>query len=365
MISSTPQIDEMLCQRAVVAMAVSGGKDSSDMALECCEYLDAIGHAGERILIHSDLGSVEWKDSIVICEKLAEKLNLELVVVTRKAGGMMERWLTRWRNNVQRYIELSCVKLILPWSTPSMRFCTSELKTAVICAELAKRFPGQIILNVVGIRRAESNGRKNALVFKENSRLARADGTRGFDWNAIVENQLEDVFLTHKRFNFPLHEAYTKYSTSRVSCAYCIMGNQGDLKASTECEGNHEIYREMCELEITSAFSFQSNKWLSDVASALLNANMLERLPQAKEIQRNRALLESRIPKHLLYSKNFPEAIPNCDEAYLLSEIRIAVGKLQGFEMRVIKPVEIIARYQELMFEKLHRQKLKKNYEQN
>ena len=43
-----------------------------------------------------------------------------------------------------------------------MRFCTSELKTAVICRELVKRFPGRQILSVTGIRRQESAGRAKA-----------------------------------------------------------------------------------------------------------------------------------------------------------------------------------------------------------
>ena len=40
-----------------------------------------------------------------------------------------------------------------------MRFCTSELKTAIITRELRKRFPGRDILNVTGVRRQESDAR--------------------------------------------------------------------------------------------------------------------------------------------------------------------------------------------------------------
>src|SRR5581483_2926625 len=99
-------------------------------------------HRGPRVLIHSDLGRVEWGDSLPQCERLAAHLGLELIVVRRQAGGLMERWQTRWANNVARCAALECVKLILPWSTASMRFCTSELKTAIICRELVQRFPG-------------------------------------------------------------------------------------------------------------------------------------------------------------------------------------------------------------------------------
>src|SRR3546814_14198036 len=81
------------------------------------------------------------------------------MVVKRNAGDMLARWQGRWANNLTRYQDLSCVKVILPWSTPSMRFCTSELKVAVITSALKKQYPGQDIVNVAGIRRQESPAR--------------------------------------------------------------------------------------------------------------------------------------------------------------------------------------------------------------
>ena len=142
-------IRALIAANAAVAIAVSGGKDSVAAALAVIAYLDADGHTGPRILIHADLGDpdprfdVEWADSLPTCERLAKRLGLELLVTRRAAGGMMKRWLKRQENNVTRYIELSCVRMILPWSTPAMRFCTSELKSAPMASALRKRFPGQ------------------------------------------------------------------------------------------------------------------------------------------------------------------------------------------------------------------------------
>lgn len=87
---------------------------------------------------------MEWEKSLPKCEELASAIGWELAIARREAGGMMERWEGRWENNVRRYADLSCLRLILPWSTPSMRFCTSELKIAVIASYLMKRFPGQL-----------------------------------------------------------------------------------------------------------------------------------------------------------------------------------------------------------------------------
>lgn len=347
-ISINAEIYNALQNGAVVAMAVSGGKDSSIMALETNAYLDSIGHTGKRVLIHSDLGSVEWKDSLPVCEKLAERLGLELIVVKRKSGGMMQRWQTRWANNVARYAALECVKMILPWSTPSMRFCTSELKTAVICRELTSRFAGQTILNVTGIRRAESAGRASAPISKPNTALVRAAGTTGYDWNSIVEMETEEIFLAHRRHGFALHEAYTTYGASRVSCAYCIMSSQADLLAAAGCADNHAIYREMCELEITAAFSFQSGSWLSDVAPHLLTADQLCRLARAKQIVGERAAIEKRIPKHLLFVKGVPQAVPTLAEAQLLCDVRRQIAALQNITVDFVQPAAVVARYKEL-----------------
>jgi hypothetical protein len=45
---------------------------------------------------------------------------------------MVERWESRWESSVRRYAALETVTLVLPWSTPSMRFCTSA---ALSCAD--------------------------------------------------------------------------------------------------------------------------------------------------------------------------------------------------------------------------------------
>jgi 3'-phosphoadenosine 5'-phosphosulfate sulfotransferase (PAPS reductase)/FAD synthetase len=137
-VETNPEVDALVAAGAPVAIGVSGGKDSCVAAIATVEHLDQVGHTGPRILIHSDLGSVEWRDSLPTCERLAARLGLELVVVRRAAGDMLSRWETRWENSKRRYADLSCVRVILPWSTPAMRFCTSELKSAVIAAESSR-----------------------------------------------------------------------------------------------------------------------------------------------------------------------------------------------------------------------------------
>lgn len=354
-IATTAEVDAFLDedQPAVVAIGVSGGKDSCAAALATIAYLDASFHKGPRVLVHADLGRVEWSDSMCTCERLAAATGCELIVVRRKAGDMMDRWHARWRNNVKRYVELSCVKVILPWSTPSMRFCTSELKTAVITAELRRRYPGRTILNVAGIRRDESAKRRKAPVVKVEKRLSAASkGTRGYNWHPILDWSTGDVLAYLRRAGFALHEAYTDFGMTRVSCAYCIMGSADDLVASTTCPENHDIYREMVELEIRSTFAFQGACWLGDVAPHLLTEEQRARLADAKRRAVMREEAEALIPDHLLYTKGWPTVMPTYEEAVVLCGVRVVVALALGLDVECTKPQALLARYRALMDEK-------------
>src|SRR5262249_17762054 len=159
--------------------------------------LDEAGHQGPRILIHADLGQIEHADSLPQCQRLADHLGLEMIVVRRPQGGMIERWEQRWRDNTTRYVELSCVTLITPWSSSGMRFCTSELKIDQITRELSRRFHGQRIINCVGIRGQESTTRAAKPIAQVNKKLMRAGGLGGVDWYPIRDWPVEDVWLEH------------------------------------------------------------------------------------------------------------------------------------------------------------------------
>lgn len=350
-VATTPEVSELLARDCVVAVGVSGGKDSDACAIAVSRYLDKIGHAGPRVLIHADLGRVEWRDSLPNCQRLAQRLGWELMVVERKAGDMLARWEGRWANSVIRYAELSCVKLILPWSTPSMRFCTSELKVDVITSALKKRFPGQDIVNVSGIRRQESENRRRMPVSAPMAKLQRKGGA-GLAWNAIIEWPLEDVLATIAHAGLDLHEAYTRYGASRVSCAFCIMSSMPDLMAAASCEDHCELYIQMVELEVASTFGFQGSRWLADVAPWLLSDELQERVEQAKQSAILRQEIESELPAHLMYTAGWPTAIPTASEAALLAGVRQRVSGLLGIEASFLTGESVRERYAELLAEK-------------
>ncbi len=344
----------MIAKNCVVAIGVSGGKDSDACAIATMRHLDSVGHTGPRVLIHSDLGRVEWLDSLPSCERLAARLGVELMVVRRQAGDMLARWQVRWRNNVERYVDLSCVKLVLPWSTPSMRFCTSELKSSVIASHLRKRFPTQDILSVTGIRREESANRSRMPVSELDSRLVRkgragAKGAMGMVWNSVIEWPIQDVLATIRDAGLQLHEAYTRYGASRVSCAYCIMSSAADMQAASSCPDNEELFLEMVALEVESTFGFQGSRWVADMAPHWVSEELRARIDAAKERAVRRQAIEARIPAHLMYTSGFPTDVPSHADAALLADIRLELGSLMGLPVKYTTAEAVRERYSELM----------------
>lgn len=358
MITTAPEVDALIDANAPIVICVSGGKDSRLAAEQAVSYARARNHAGQIVLCYSDLGRVVWSDAKAQCQRLADRLGVELVIVRREAGGLMERWQKRWADNVERYVNLSCVKVILPWSTPSMRFCTSELKTAIIQRWIRKTYDRPVIC-VLGIRRDEGNsaksGRGAAPVFKpylltiKNGKAKQPNLPAGsVDWNCIVEVKTTTVVQILRASSEPVPRSYL-FKATRYSCAFCMMATTPDLKAGTDDSDNHDLYREQCELEIVSTFSFQDKKWLSDIAPHLLTQDQRDRLILAKGAAARREALESVIPDHLLYVKGWPTVMPTTAEAELLAEVRREVGKVLGLRLKYTDWRSVIHRYAELM----------------
>lgn len=347
-VAITPAVEEALHAGAVCAIGVSGGKDSQMAAVTVAQLLNRLGHKGPRLLVHADLGAIEWTASQTVCERLAAHLNMELLVVRRKAGGLLERWETRWANNLERYRTLSCVRMILPWSTPQMRFCTSELKAAVIAQALKARFKHEVLVNVTGVRREESNARRNAPIAKLDPRLTRKQ-QQGFLWNPLADWTVSDVFAGVRAARLDLHEAYTTYGSSRVSCTFCILASLNDLRSAAACDQNRAAYLRIVKLEVASAFAFQGARWLGDVAPALLSDQLRHGLDAAKAIAAERQKIESSIPQHLLYTAGWPTAMPTHQEAAVIADVRRLVASLYGLDVLCTCAYAVQARYATLM----------------
>ena len=75
----------------------------------------------------------------------------------------------------------------------------------------------------------------------------------------------------------------------------------------------------------------------------------MRQLARAKDIARQREVLESQIPDDLLLSKGVPGRLPTRGEAGLLASIRREISALLGFDVAYKRPEEVIARYGQLL----------------
>lgn len=342
-IAITPEIYSFVSAGAPIAVGVSGGKDSQAATLATFEYLDRMRHTGPRLLVHADLGSVEWKNSLPVCQRLASLLGVELIVVRRKQGGLMEQWETRWRSNVTRYQALSTVTLVPCWSTPKMRFCTSAQKTSQIHSELKRRFKGMPIVSVTGVRRAESRRRAKAEIVDQD----RSTGI--WTWRPIIDWSTDDVFAALDGRGLDPHPAYREFGLTRVSCQFCIMSSLPDLMAATAQPETHDLYREMVDLECRSSFAFQGSRWLGDIAPNLLAPELRNALSLAKDRARRRIDAERRITRSMLYVKGWPTRMLTDNEADILADVRKEVSAMFDFKSSCLDRASIHARYAELI----------------
>lgn len=323
-IATDPLVDQALRDGAWVEFSLSGGKDCGAVSALTMKYLDAIGHPrAKRFALHADLGRAEWKSTPGQVQAQADALGLRLVVV-RATDDLVSRFENRWQRGCADYADLLLYNLRGPWSSPSLKFCQSEKKIQVMGPYLARTHKGETIIQVVGIRREESSGRKYTPVAKLDTRFAKEGnraGTRMILWHPGVHMLTAEVFAANRRHGIPLAEGYPLGAT-RWSCAYCIMGSEGDLTVSASVEGNHDLYRNYVGKEIESTFSFQAGRWLGDIAPHLLPADMLADLRQAKLHATSRRQLEASMPARHRYVAGWPLYLPTVVEAAKIAAVR-------------------------------------------
>lgn len=257
---------------------VSGGKDSQAMVKSL--HNNNIPMAG---LIHSDLGRIEWHESLPMCEKLAAEFNLQLFVVKRSDGrGLMEHWQHRMHQLQGQGKPF--------WSSSTTRYCTSDMKRDVI-NKFYRSLENDFIISAEGIRAEESSARSKKNPLQVNERVsnkmyhgmsveqaieAYTPGKRLLlTWYPIFNFTLDEAWATYEmdhsslmlaRKNYkecksvpawwPFHHAYV-YGNDRVSCVFCVLGCNSDLKVGAA--HRPEILAELIAMEEESGFTFKNN----------------------------------------------------------------------------------------------------------
>lgn len=205
-------IPELIAAGALFVINSSAGKDSQAMTI----HLHSIIPAKQLLIVHADLGEVEWKG----VQEHIHNTSFGLPVHVVKAG--------------KTFFDMVEHRGMFP--SPQYRQCTSDLKRAPIETFL-RRYMKQhgltYLVNCMGIRAKESPARAKKTAFKRNDKNSKA-GREWYDWLPIFDLETEQVFSTIEQAGQKPHWAYGK-GMSRLSCVFCIMASKRDHQiAATE-----------------------------------------------------------------------------------------------------------------------------------
>lgn len=202
----------------VILVNSSGGKDSQAMLDYVVELAREAGVADRIVVVHCDLGRVEWKGTAELAEEQAKHYGARFVKVGRPQGDLLDHVEKRGK-----------------WPSSAARYCTSDHKRGqvykvltMLADEVRKTGKSQArILNCLGLRADESpmRAKKVAFEFDESA----SNGRRSVDtWLPIHEWTVEQVWTRIKKSGVRWHNAYD-LGMPRLSCCFCVMGNRDSL----------------------------------------------------------------------------------------------------------------------------------------
>ncbi len=222
-------IRSLVDRNALFVCCHSGGKDSQ---AQLC-VLRSLVPSDQILILHADLADVEWKGT--------------LDHARRDAGNLPFRVC---KSETKTFLTMVEARGMFP--DPQRRQCTSDLKRGPMEKAIRhylkepgnQRYNG-LVVNCMGMRAEESPGRKKLAPFKLNEGNSKA-GREWYDWLPIHDMKLEQVWQILRESNRDVHWAY-KRGMSRLSCAFCIMASQPDLR--TAAVHNPELFGRYVELE--------------------------------------------------------------------------------------------------------------------
>jgi len=268
-----------LLRGAKLYASISGGKDGQAMVASLVNnQLPITG------LIHADLGRVEWPESFRQCQTLAAEHAIPLHIVKRSDGlGLLEIWKRRMAKLQGKQKPF--------WSSSKQRYCTSDLKIGPINVFFTAT-GHDFIISAEGLRADESKARsqKNPLSIRSNKSSAyyaemtveeaifhfRPGKKLVLTWYPIFNFSNADVWATYHMSEvqlivarsqyaasgilpawWPFHPAYV-FGNQRVSCRYCILGRQGDLRTAARHD-HDQLLDELIDMERVSGYTFKNN----------------------------------------------------------------------------------------------------------
>lgn len=224
-----PAVRRLIASGALFAVNHSGGKDSQAMLA----LLRQVVPARQLVVIHAHLDGEEWDGVEAHVRATAGALPVIIAKPATTFQAMVER------------------RGMFP--SPQQRQCTSDLKRTPIDRELRRylaahpEFRGQVV-SCMGLRAQESASRAKAMTFKPSARNSRA-GRAWFDWLPIHSLTVDQVFRAIREAGQEPHWAYAA-GMSRLSCMFCIMSSQADLRTAARLNPAAYVARVQLERKV-------------------------------------------------------------------------------------------------------------------
>lgn len=229
----------------------SAGKDSQAM-LDYVVELAGPELKSRLVVVHADLGRVEWKGTRELAQAQAEHYGLRFEVAQREQDDLLE------------YVEKRGF-----WPSSKARFCTSEFKRAPIAKILTKlaRESGRPvrILSCMGLRAQESPARSKLQAFELDARNTNSKRTVE-RWLPIHSWTAAQVWARIRASGVAHHPAYDA-GMPRLSCCFCIFAP----KAALMLAGKHnpELLEEYVRVERKIDHKFRQDFSLAQMQAEL------------------------------------------------------------------------------------------------
>lgn len=256
---STPD----LASYDVILINSSAGKDSQAMLTHVVELADAAGVSRDRIVVvHADLGRVEWSGTRELAEEQAAAYGLRFEVVRREIGDLLDQVEARGM-----------------FPSSQARYCTSDQKTSQVAKLMTRlatdhRAAGNTapiqILNCLGIRAEESPARAKKQSFHVDSAT---NGRRHVDrWLPIFNWSEVEVWNTIHRSGVRYHEAYD-LGMPRLSCVFCVLAGRRELILAAR--HNPELAAEYLRIERKIGHTFKADLSMAQIVAEAIDGGLV------------------------------------------------------------------------------------------
>lgn len=245
------ELMDEVARGALIALNLSAGKDSDAMFFR----LLSLGiPKTQMVVIHADLGHVEWPGALAHVQRRAQEAGLPLLIAKANKtllGMVRHRFATR--------------PDVPSWPSSATRQCTSDLKRGP-CEREIRRYASAHgftrVVNCMGFRAEESSARKKRPVWSKNESQSNSK-REWFNCLPIHDMRVDEVFSTIKAAGAEPHPAYA-LGNERLSCVFCIMGSANDIQNGFK--HNPALGREYIELEELTGYTFhQSRRSLKEI----------------------------------------------------------------------------------------------------